>query len=489
MSADDRFSRTWITTTTGPKKNKTFLQNLLDGLIKNLKNNISGTNPRWRSGINGNPDLSWEFRPEYPNGNDGAYHVFLEDKAELLSTTAINYPKFYNGKIELNIDLKNNVKVFHKYSPQKQKRKDTIVWYADDDKIKTEGLTSDPSTGGIGGLQGTTGLKNVYAEYMKTAIESFDINKPIQSRRSTEAHTRLKDYKGVSYPTYKDIPGKGSTNEKFESLMQKAAGIITLDNRMFAKVSDYEANSLANSSDQYNEYDVIDGERGEIPDELILGDQSKDLIFFYFYDLINKIYVPFRATVTGLSDQHSADWETIEYIGRADKLFLYKGFSRDVNLSFTVYANSALEMLPMWNRINYLVGFTKPSKYTGKATVTNESENVNTSGKESRFIYPPMITFRLGDLFYDQPAVMQSVSVTIPDDTNWETLRSKDYSYIASPTKTIIIDGVKSRQLPMKVDVGVQLKLMEKRQALPSDAHYGNASYSTDGKETGRWLL
>jgi hypothetical protein len=41
----------------------------------------------------------------------------------------------------------------------------------------------------------------------------------------------------------------------------------------------------------------------------------------------------------------------------------------------------------------------------------------------------------------------------------------------------------------MKVDVGVQLKLMEKRQALGSDAHYGNASYSTDGKETGRWLL
>lgn len=46
-----------------------------------------------------------------------------------------------------------------------------------------------------------------------------------------------------------------------------------------------------------------------------------------------------------------------------------------------------------------------------------------------------MITFRLGDLFYDQPAVMQSVSVTIPDDTNWESLRAEDYSYIASPTK------------------------------------------------------
>jgi hypothetical protein len=100
-----------------------------------------------------------------------------------------------------------------------------------------------------------------------------------------------------------------------------------------------------------------------------------------------------------------------------------------------------------------------------------------------------MVTLRLGDLFYDQPCVVSNIGINIPDDTNWETLRSEDYSYVASPTKTININGVKSRQLPMKVDVSIALKLMEKRQSLGSDAHYGNASYSTDGKETGRWLL
>jgi hypothetical protein len=136
----------------------------------------------------------------------------------------------------------------------------------------------------------------------------------------------------------------------------------------------------------------------------------------------------------------------------------------------------------MWNRINYLVGLTKPSKYTGKAEATNEAASVEATGKESKFIYPPMVTLRLGDLFYDQPCVISSVGINIPDDTNWESLRSEDYYYDSSPTNRIKIDGTKSRQLPMKVDVQVQLKMLEKRQALGSDGHYGNS----DGKD---WKL
>ena len=542
-SAISIFESRWVTSSKKGNTDGGFLAKLGSALVGKLKSMIPSTNPLGAFG--GKESDTWEYRPEYKTGAMGVYDILITDTSGFLTgKKSKEFTQFYNDTSPKanstgNVDVK--ALEYHRYYPNTGATVgDTSVRYASPDKIRIEGLTSDPSFGGIGALQGTTGLKNVYAEYIKT-IESFDINKPIQSRRSTEAYDRLKfknpDGNETSYPTYKDIPSQNGDLNAFENKMSNKT--TTLDKRGFSKISVYDSEmSYKNrdGSDSYNSIELTSGERDNIPSNLLSvydNDQSKDLIFFYFYDLINKIYVPFRATVTGLSDQHSADWETIEYIGRADKLFLYKGFSRDVNFSFTVYANSALEMLPMWNRINYLVGFTKPSKYTDMGVRTNikdkdkeanlkkiidglneasdnameddqdtqaninaaiaatESERRKTvvSGKESRFIYPPMITFRLGDLFYDQPAVMQSVSVTIPDDTNWESLRSKDYSYIASPTKTIIIDGVKSRQLPMKVDVSVQLKLMEKRQALGSDAHYGDASYGTDGTETGRWLL
>jgi hypothetical protein len=149
----------------------------------------------------------------------------------------------------------------------------------------------------------------------------------------------------------------------------------------------------------------------------------------------------------------------------------------------------------MWEKINYLTGLTRPSKYTERAVVTNEetlanqeivaSENFtddilsqidtgDTTGDESEFIYPPMITFRIGDLYVDQPAVLNSVNVSIPDDASWEMIRGDEYSYIYGTAETRIINkDVKTRQLPNIAEISINLRMLEKEKSLTSNYRFG----------------
>ena len=516
--ASAKFSEAWVTNPSQGGTNGGFLSNLASGLINSLKRMIPSTNPLGAFG--GSAGETWRFRPEYQQGKDGAYYAFLSDNSGFLTVSAPASQLFYNdGRYaSANAASKSTVLLasnYHKYYPQKQDDKNSRVWYANKTKISQDSVGVEDEDGN------QNNLKSLH-ERMVESIDSFK-NESNQFRKSAERYSEVKDNKGFSYSSYEEIPSGTGDIDKFETAMRKANGVVILDDKMFAKNSTYQGGAT-DASDEYNALSPIYGERGIEPNELLQDgpNQSRDLIFFYFYDLINEIYVPFRATIKGLSDQHQADWEEISYIGRADKLFLYKGFSRDVNFAFTVYANSAIEMIPMWERINYLVGLTRPSKYTGAPAVeryvsTATTETLNTAltearetgdegriqqiteelnnrnyaegGREGKFIYPPMTTFRLGDLYVDQPCIISSVGVNVSDDANWETLRDDKYSYVASPTKEIKIDGVKSRQLPLQVEVSVTLKILEKALSLGSNAHYGRTTYKANGSEDKRWLL
>lgn len=499
--ASAKFSEAWVTNPSQGGTNGGFLSNLGRGLINSLKKMIPSTNPLGAFG--GNSGETWKYRPEYQSGKDGVYYSFISDSSGFLTVNARASQLFYNDGAFANANAagKSTVLIasdYHKYIPQKQENEITKVWYAD--KVKISG----DSVGVVDSDGNTNNLKNLQ-ERMVKSIQSFK-NESAQFKRSAERYSEVKDFSGVSYPSYKDIPSTNPKNDKdkFEVEMVKKFKGLTLDGKGFSKAPN--AGGTVGTEDLYNALNPLTNGKRDNPPRALRGainefgkgigefgaaddKQSSDIIFFYFFDLINEVYIPFRATISSLSDQNSAEWEDISYLGRADKLFLYKGFSRDVNLSFTVYANSAKEMLPMWNRVSYLVGLTRPSKYTGKAVVTNENQTVTTTGAESSFIYPPMVTFRLGDMFYDQPCVIGSVSVSIPDDTNWESFRGNDYEYAANPNNILKLKGVKSRQLPMKIDVTVGLKMLEKKQSLGKDLHYGNSKYDSSGTETSRWVL
>ena len=229
--------------------------------------------------------------------------------------------------------------------------------------------------------------------------------------------------------------------------------------------------SGANRNDKINLFNVLD--KTEFKEKY---SEDSDLIKFYFHDLVNDKYIPFRATVTGLNENLNADWTAVEYIGRADKLQSYKGFSRGLSFKFNVVANSIKELLPMWQRINYLVGLTKPANYTQGGQTNN---NIY-----SRFIIPPLVKFTIGDIYKNQPGVIKSIGINIPDNCVWETLseeyaQKNDWSYLNgafTPSGVIQWNDSKGKyaQFPRECELNLSMDLLEKERPEVRGNNFGD---------------
>lgn len=237
-----------------------------------------------------------------------------------------------------------------------------------------------------------------------------------------------------------------------------------------------------NNVDYVNSLNVLTEEefKTQYGDDSKYGSSGPDIVKFFFYDIVNQKYIPFSATIKGIQDSNTAEWEPVEYLGRPDKLYYYKGFTRDVSFNFVVNAHSIKELLPMWTRINYLVGLTRPSNYT--------------LGAAGGFMVPPMVQLTLGDFYKNHFVVIKSCNVTIPDDASWETLPEKssypkdnwywgpDRSITWSDDTNIINPrGDKSdsqnrfAQFPRTAEINMQFSVIEKDRPKTGRSIWGSA--------------
>jgi hypothetical protein len=428
----------------------------------------------------------WEYRPEYGkrSQDDNAYTKMYLDVRKKLS---------FKGKRGLyQIDGVFSFGNFYNDITSERDTRDPEILVQDVMHtnapvfLNSDGSGIDPSyaskrrvTDRYNKIE-KSGLDALYKRMLDIDLAQNEDQHPMYNK-STERYSIKNSAKVDEKNNYKTIPSEGRTSIPYYTYFSQKG--LTLDKKGFGKISD---DGKTIYSDEYNTLTPYDSQyglkqkKGNLPYNITgyEDNQSKDLVFFYFYDLINEMYIPFRATLGSIQDNNTADWEDIKYMGRADKLFVYKGFSRDVSFNFRVYANSINELIPNWERVNYLVGLTRPSKYTARAIATtgpNAGLETDSTGRESGFIYPPMIEFRIGDLYVDQPAILRSAGVTVPDDAHWETLRANNYTYNygASDEKVITRTNAKSRQLPTIIDVSIQLSVIEKEQSQTKNYHFG----------------
>lgn len=137
------------------------------------------------------------------------------------------------------------------------------------------------------------------------------------------------------------------------------------------------------------------------------GGLLNDLIQFRIAAIDNdkpeyKVFAHFRAFINNFTDTYSPEWSGVKYVGRGDSLYKYGGFTRTIQLSFDVVAQSVQELLPMFKKLNYIASNTMPD-YSGAG-----------------YMRAPLIEMTVGGYLYEQPGFISSLTYTVNTDAGWE---------------------------------------------------------------------
>ena len=146
-----------------------------------------------------------------------------------------------------------------------------------------------------------------------------------------------------------------------------------------------------------------------------------------------KKFIHFRAFIDSFSDSYGADWDSITYMGRAEKFYKYKGFNRDISLDFTVVAQSRQELGIMYDKLNFLASSLAP-EYLDSANAGYMAGNI--------------AYLTMGDYIIDQPGIITGFTYNI-DESSWELSRDEYGESFTTSQK----EKGEIRQLPIMIKV------------------------------------
>ena len=147
---------------------------------------------------------------------------------------------------------------------------------------------------------------------------------------------------------------------------------------------------------------------------------SQDFIKFWVKDPQTARIIQFPAYLNDITDNSSAEYTPTRYIGRADQVFVYSGYTRNISFGFRVAALNRGDVPMMWRKIEALKSLTLPAY----------QDDVIENDDDLRMV-APFVELSLGNYFVNQPGFFSSVNVTIPQTSTWEIEKGYELSHIA----------------------------------------------------------
>jgi len=117
-------------------------------------------------------------------------------------------------------------------------------------------------------------------------------------------------------------------------------------------------------------------------------------------------YIHFRAFLNTITDNYDSSWNSVKYIGRGENFYTYSGFDRKLSLSWVVAAQSKIELIPMYKKLNYLASLTAP--------------DYGSFG----YMRANIVQLTIGGYLFEQKGIINRVNYEISEDSTWEIART-----------------------------------------------------------------
>ena len=147
-----------------------------------------------------------------------------------------------------------------------------------------------------------------------------------------------------------------------------------------------------------------------------------------------KTYLHFRSFINSFSDTYNAEWNAEKFMGRGESFYRYGGFDRDIKMSWTVAALSREELIPQYQKLNFLASSLAPDY------------------SDYGYMQGNLAYLTMGGYCYEQPGFITSLSITPPKEAPFEINIGDSES--GSDKKA----GQTAKELPMYVDVDISFK-------------------------------
>jgi hypothetical protein len=288
-------------------------------------------------------------------------------------------------------------------------------------------LFGDPDT--IGTAKGTT-----YAIEETTDQSTYSDNNKSKTLPSADDSSPLADLQkntklGINLNTVSPIYGihrKENERPNNKQFIENSRYTPLNPKTMKEGKSDVQMNSVykLSNTDSINNVSPTDEYTMEENAFMKVGEQVyKDFIPLWFKKIGADKPLVFRATITGLTETSTPSWSSNKFIGNPYSFHMYDGVERSLAFNIKLAAASPVELNVIWERLKILTSYTYPTIGAGLVT-------------------PPIITFRLGDMYVDREVLLDSLTYTIPDESTWETKGEIGY-------------------LPKVIDVALSMKFIE----------------------------